>query len=66
VSADDLEKVIALIPSMKAPTVSELHGHAGYAVETVVAREGINTLIPELKDAGATGILELPLSKIIE
>ncbi|MDA8278290.1 MAG: ATP phosphoribosyltransferase [Actinomycetota bacterium] len=66
VSAEDLEAVIALIPAMKAPTVSELHGHAGYAVETVVAREGINTLIPALKDAGATGILELPLSKIIE
>lgn len=66
VSAVDLEAVIALIPAMKAPTVSELHGHAGYAVETVVAREGINTLIPALKDAGATGILELPLSKIIE
>ena len=66
VSAEDLEGVIALIPAMKAPTVSELHGHAGYAVETVVAREGINTLIPALKDAGATGILELPLSKIIE
>lgn len=66
VSADDLEAVIALIPAMKAPTVAELHGHAGFAVETVVAREGINTLIPALKDAGATGILELPLSKIIE
>lgn len=65
VVGSDLEKVISLIPSMKAPTVAELFGHAGFAVETVVPRKGINTLIPMLVDAGATGILELPLSKII-
>ncbi|CAG4931034.1 MULTISPECIES: ATP phosphoribosyltransferase [Acidithrix] len=65
VGGSDLEKVISLIPSMKAPTVAELFGHAGFAVETVVPRKGINTLIPMLVDAGATGILELPLSKII-
>ena len=39
--------------------------HAGARVETVVAKSQINTLIPELVDAGATGILELPISKII-
>jgi ATP phosphoribosyltransferase len=37
----------------------------GLAVETVVAKNEINTLIPALKDAGATGILEMPISKII-
>ena len=57
--------VLALLPSMKAPTVNELAGDGGYAVETVVSKTQINTLIPELKDAGATGILELPISKII-
>ncbi|MCL4141751.1 UNVERIFIED_CONTAM: hypothetical protein GTU68_006506 [Idotea baltica] len=60
-----LEKVIALIPAMKAPTVNELHGGAGYAVETVVAKTDINILIPDLRDAGASDILELPLSKIV-
>ena len=50
---------------MKAPTVNGLAGDGGYAVETVVSKTQINTLIPELKDAGATGILELPISKII-
>ncbi len=65
VSATDLDAVIALVPSMKAPTVSELFGQGGYAVETVVAKSEINTLIPALKDAGASDIVELPLSKIV-
>ncbi|MBA3281639.1 MAG: ATP phosphoribosyltransferase [Acidimicrobiia bacterium] len=61
----DLGKVIELVPSMKAPTVSKLHGEGGYAVETVVAKREINVLIPALKDAGASDILELPLAKIV-
>ena len=65
VGRDDLDRVIALVPSMKAPTVSELFGQGGYAVETVVAKSEINTLIPALKEAGASDILELPLSKIV-
>ena len=65
VSTDDLDAVIALVPAEKSPTVSQLFGGAGYAVETVVAKAQINTLIPALKDAGATGILEIPISKIV-
>jgi len=65
VSADELDAVIAKLPSMKSPTVSKLFGDDAYAVETVVPKNVINTLIPELKDAGATDIIELPLSKII-
>ncbi|MDP2291516.1 MAG: ATP phosphoribosyltransferase [Actinomycetota bacterium] len=65
VAGDQLAAVLALLPSMKAPTVNELAGDGGFAVETVVSKSQINTLIPELKDAGATGILELPISKII-
>ena len=61
----DLDAVIALLPSMKSPTVSELFGDGGYAVETVVAKATINTLIPDLKDAGASDIIELPLAKIV-
>ncbi len=61
----DLDGVIELLPSMKSPTVSKLHGDGGYAVETVVERRGINVLIPALKDAGASDIIELPLAKII-
>lgn len=61
----DLDEVIRLVPSMKAPTVSELFGEGGYAVETVVLKSEINTLIPALKEAGASDIIELPLSKIV-
>jgi ATP phosphoribosyltransferase len=65
VSAADLDQVIGILPSMKSPTVSELFGEGGYAVETVVPKAQINVLIPALKDAGATDIIELPLSKIV-
>ncbi len=62
----NLEAVIALLPALKSPTVSKLFGEDGYAVETVVAKSGINTLIPALKDQGATGILEIPIAKIVQ
>ena len=65
VSGPDLDKVIEILPAMKSPTVSKLFGEDGYAVETVVAKSDINTLIPALKDHGATDIIELPLSKIV-
>ncbi|MFN8036047.1 MAG: ATP phosphoribosyltransferase [Acidimicrobiia bacterium] len=60
-----LDAVIGLLPALKSPTVSKLFGEDGYAVETVVAKSAINTLIPALKDAGAMGIIELPISKIV-
>ncbi|MEI7546753.1 MAG: ATP phosphoribosyltransferase [Actinomycetota bacterium] len=65
VGADEINAVLGLLPAMKSPTVNPLAGDGGFAVETVVAKSQINTLIPALKDAGATGILELPISKII-
>jgi ATP phosphoribosyltransferase len=63
--ADRLDELAAVLPSMKAPTVSELLGGRGYAVETVVPTSSVNVLIPALKDRGATDILELALSKIV-
>ncbi|HEY4402053.1 MAG TPA: ATP phosphoribosyltransferase [Acidimicrobiia bacterium] len=60
-----LDDVIALLPALRSPTVSKLAGSGAYAVETVVAKAEINTLIPELKDCGATGIIELPIAKIV-
>jgi ATP phosphoribosyltransferase len=69
VAAQDLDNVIGVVPSMKAPTVNELYGNngagGGFAVETVVAKSQVNTMIPALKEAGATDIIELPLSKIV-
>ncbi len=65
VAADLLDSVIGVLPSMKSPTVNELYNGAGYAVETVIPTNEINILIPALSDAGATDIIELPLSKIV-
>jgi ATP phosphoribosyltransferase len=65
VAEADLEAVIALLPALKSPTVSKLFGEGGFAIETVVPKSAINVLIPELKDRGATDILELPLAKIV-
>ncbi len=65
VSKEQLEAVVAVLPAMKAPTVSELSGGGAYALETVVLKSDVNVLIPALKDRGATDILELPLSKIV-
>jgi ATP phosphoribosyltransferase len=65
VDAASLDSVIALLPALKSPTVSKLSGEDGYAVETVVSKREINTLIPALKDAGAAGIIELPIAKIV-
>ncbi len=59
-----LAAVLAVVPSMKAPTVSPLAG-GGFAIETVVEKRGVNRLIPELLAAGASDILELPISKIV-
>jgi ATP phosphoribosyltransferase len=65
VASEHLDAVIGVLPAMKTPTVNELYGSAGYAVETVVPKNEINILIPALSDAGATDIIELPLSKIV-
>ena len=65
VPEDRLEEVIAVLPSMKSPTVAKLFGEGGYAIETVVPKSAINILIPELKDRGATDVLEIPLAKIV-
>jgi ATP phosphoribosyltransferase len=61
----NLDAVIGLLPALKSPTVSQLFGEEAYAVETVVAKSEINILIPALKQYGATGIIELPISKIV-
>ena len=60
----ELAKVLEVVPSMKSPTVSQL-SEGGYALETVIEKGQINRLIPQLKAAGATDILEIPISKIV-
>jgi ATP phosphoribosyltransferase len=62
----DLQKVLDIMPSMSSPTVTALAGGEASAVESVVAKRGVNTLIPALKAAGAHDILEIPISKIVD
>ena len=60
-----LDRVVKAMPALHAPTVNALHGGDWYAVESVVEERKVRDLIPALKSAGATGIIELPLNKII-
>ncbi|MBO0810233.1 MAG: ATP phosphoribosyltransferase, partial [Actinobacteria bacterium] len=66
VSADRLQAVAKMLPSMSSPTVTALARGDMHAVETVVPKRGVNTLIPALRAAGARDILEIPISKIVE
>ncbi|MCU1693074.1 MAG: phosphoribosyltransferase [Frankiales bacterium] len=61
-----LQAVLAELPAMSSPTVMPLASGDMKAVETVVPKKGVNTLIPALKAAGARDVLELPISKIVE
>ncbi len=64
VSEEHYEDVLAVLPSAKSPTVSQL-ANGGYAIETVVDKSTVNLVIPAVRDAGATDLLELPISKIV-
>jgi ATP phosphoribosyltransferase len=66
VSAADLAAVTAMLPAMSSPTITSLARGDMNAVEAVVPKRGVNTLIPALKGAGARDILEVPISKIVE
>ncbi len=65
VPPDRMDAVVALLPSLHAPTVSHLYGQQWLAVETVVDRGQVRALIPRLSAAGATGILEYELRKLV-
>lgn len=60
-----LDAVVAAMPALHAPTVNALHGGEWFAVESVVCESDVRTLIPKLTAAGATGLIELPLNKVI-
>ena len=65
IDKERLEQVIEELPAMKAPTVSELAAVGYFAVETIVPKATVNTLIPRLKALGAEDIVELPVVKIV-
>jgi ATP phosphoribosyltransferase len=66
VPADRLRAVTEMLPALSSPTITTLASGNMNAVETVVPKRGVNTLIPALKAAGAHDILEIPISKIVE
>jgi len=65
VAEASLKAVCALLPALRKPTISKLSEEGWYALETIVDESVVRTLLPDLKRAGAEGIIELPLNKII-
>jgi ATP phosphoribosyltransferase len=71
VAKKNLEKIIAVLPSITAPTISQLYpsavlkGEEWVAIETIIAEHTVRELFPKLLEAGAVGIVEYPLNKII-
>jgi ATP phosphoribosyltransferase len=65
VPISSLEQVLKKLPALRRPTVSPLAEGAGYAIETVVDESVARRIIPELKRAGAEGIIEYSLNKVI-
>ena len=65
VPKESLQAVLDVLPAMRKPTISELSGGDGYAVESIVDEVVVRQLVPELKRAGAEGIVEYPLNKVI-
>ena len=65
VSANDLKSVIEILPSITAPTVSNLFQSDWFSVETIISEKVVRELIPKLQKRGAVGIIEYPLNKVI-
>ncbi len=65
VSANDLKSVIEILPSITAPTVSNLFQSDWFSVETIISEKIVRELIPKLQKRGAVGIIEYPLNKVI-
>ena len=61
----NLKKVTAILPALKNPTVSGLAQEGWLAVETIIEEKVVRNIIPQLKEAGAEGIIEYPLNKLI-
>jgi len=65
VKKDDLEKVLGVLPALKKPTISELSDKGWVDVNTIIDEKIVREIIPKLKKAGAQGIVEYPLNKVI-
>ncbi|WP_321478144.1 ATP phosphoribosyltransferase [uncultured Paludibaculum sp.] len=65
VNKENLEAVLGVLPALKNPTISPLSDGQWFAVNTILDESTVRTIIPRLKQAGAEGIVEYPLNKII-
>ncbi len=65
VTADCLEAVVEALPCMREPTISSLHGEAGFAVKAAVPREQLPLVIPEIKARGGTDVVVTRLAQIV-
>ena len=65
VSKANLEQVLKILPALNSPTVSALSDTGWAAINTILEENVVRDVIPRLKSAGATGIVEYPLSKIV-
>jgi ATP phosphoribosyltransferase len=66
VPTDQLEAVLSILPALQKPTVSSLSDRSWVAVNTILDENVVRHIVPQLKQAGARGIVEYPLSKIID
>ena len=66
VPRQDLQQVLALLPALQNPTISDLADKQWVAVNTITDESIVRHIIPRLKEAGARGIVEYPLTKIID
>lgn len=62
----NLDEVLSVLPALQKPTVSNLSDSSWVALNTIVDESTVRTIIPRLKQAGAVGIVEYPISKIID
>jgi ATP phosphoribosyltransferase len=65
VRKEDLQKVLGVLPALKKPTISHLSDDEWLAVNTILDENTVRSIIPRLKEAGAQGIVEYPLNKIV-
>lgn len=65
VAQEDIARVVQVLPSLKAPTISQLYGQDWFAIETIVDEDLVRELVPRLQEAGAQGIIEYSLNKVI-
>jgi ATP phosphoribosyltransferase len=65
IAEEDMDKITEILPSLKSPTIAKLYKQEWYSVETIVNKNIVRELIPKLQEAGAEGIIEYPLNKVV-